>query len=140
MAIFKTKVVIVGQGLAGSLLVWELWQKGISFLVLDPCDGRSSSQAAGGLFYPLAARKLKMVELVDVQIPFMIERFHAIENILQKRFLFEKPSLKLISPYSITEWKTASENNLSHIIKEIQPEINYWPLGRYLAHYPRPHG
>lgn len=115
----KTDVVIAGQGLAGSLLAWELLRYGIEFRVFDPGDGRSASKAAGGLYYPLAARKLKEVELSAQQLPLMYNTFREIEKIIGKQFLFERPSLKLIRDDELEKWAKAQQNDLAHLISDI---------------------
>jgi len=43
---------IVGQGLAGSLLAWELIQRGCSVLVVDKGE-ENASQVAAGLINPV---------------------------------------------------------------------------------------
>jgi glycine/D-amino acid oxidase-like deaminating enzyme len=117
------EVAIAGQGLAGSLLAWELAKCGIDFRVFDPGDGRSASMAAGGLYFPLAARKLKEVDLSAQQLPLMKLTFSEIEKNLGKQFLYERPSLKLIKDDELESWVQAKRNELSHLISDIIPGI-----------------
>ncbi len=123
MGKLKTDIAIAGQGLAGSLLAWELWQHGADFRVFDPGSSNSASAAAGGLFYPLAARKMKEAELASEQIDLMKETFTAIEKVLQKRFLFEIPSLKLVKPEELPAWQLAAKTGIFHLVREIQPAV-----------------
>ncbi len=119
----KTDIAIIGQGLAGSLLAWELWQHGFDFRVFDPGSSNSASAAAGGLFYPLSARKLKEAELATEQIDLMKKTFTTIEKELQKRFLFDILSLKLVKQEELPAWQFAAETGISHLVKEIHPDI-----------------
>ena len=49
--------IIVGQGLAGSLLAWELIRRGRRVLVIDDGHRSSSSRVAAGLVNPLAGMR-----------------------------------------------------------------------------------
>ena len=56
---------IVGQGLAGSLLAWELEQAGQRVMVIDDPRYASASRAAGGLMNPVTGPRLAL--LPDLQ-------------------------------------------------------------------------
>ena len=49
---------VVGQGLAGSLLAWELEQAGQRVAVIDAPSRGAASRAAGGLMNPLTGPRL----------------------------------------------------------------------------------
>lgn len=49
--------IIVGQGLAGSVLALELIEKGLSIQVIDNNHYKSSSKIAGGLVHPMSFRR-----------------------------------------------------------------------------------
>jgi len=53
----QVDVLIVGQGLAGSLLAWTLMQRQYRVLVLDP-GGENASQVAAGLINPVTGQRL----------------------------------------------------------------------------------
>lgn len=53
-------VCIVGQGLAGSLLAWELLQRGVRVQISDDGHASSASMASGALINPLAGQRLAM--------------------------------------------------------------------------------
>lgn len=50
----------MGQGLAGSLLAWELARRGERLLVVDPLDDSAASRTAAGLLNPVTGRRLAM--------------------------------------------------------------------------------
>jgi len=50
------ETLIVGQGLAGTCLAWELWQRGADFLLVDRECGPASSQVAAGLVNPVTGK------------------------------------------------------------------------------------
>lgn len=50
------RILIIGQGLAGSTLAWELDRRGVDFLVVDRPLGETASRVAAGLFNPLMGK------------------------------------------------------------------------------------
>jgi glycine oxidase len=116
-----TQVLIVGQGLAGSLLAWELWQHGIDFRVMDPGEQHTSSKAAAGLFHPLVARKIRKADGVEEMLPVMKAAYSALENELEVKLLHEIPSAKLISIEEAPLWEMAMEGALKPYVQSIIP-------------------
>ncbi len=49
-------ILIVGQGLAGTAVAWQLWERGVPFLVVDPNEASTCSKVAAGLVTPITAR------------------------------------------------------------------------------------
>ncbi|QDU80351.1 bifunctional tRNA (mnm(5)s(2)U34)-methyltransferase/FAD-dependent cmnm(5)s(2)U34 oxidoreductase [Polystyrenella longa] len=68
---------IVGQGIAGSCLAWELWRRGKSFLLADPCPFVTTSKVAAGLMTPVTGQRLvpswRFLEFRNVALPFYRE-------------------------------------------------------------------
>jgi glycine oxidase len=56
----KTDFLIVGQGLAGSLLAWHLLEAGRRVLVVDRDEEATSSKVAAGLVTPLAGSRFHL--------------------------------------------------------------------------------
>ncbi len=52
----RTEFLIVGQGLAGSVLAWTLQARGADFRIIDRDEGAFCSQVAGGLINPISPR------------------------------------------------------------------------------------
>ena len=117
----STQVLIAGQGLAGSLLAWELWQHGIDFRVMDPSEQHTSSKAAAGLFQPLVARKIRQADGVEEMLPVMKAAYTALENELEVKLLHEIPSAKLISIEEAPLWEMAMEGALKPYVRSIIP-------------------
>lgn len=53
----RAPVLIVGQGLAGTLLAWELERAGRDFLVVDAGHGESASRVGAGLANPVTGER-----------------------------------------------------------------------------------
>lgn len=112
---------IVGQGLAGSLLAWELWHQGLDFRVVDPGEQHTSSKAAAGLFHPLVARKIRQADGVEHFLPAMKTVYTALEAELEIKLLYEIPSLKLIGPEEAPLWEMAKEGALKPFVRSNIP-------------------
>lgn len=54
----RAEVLIAGQGLAGTLLAWELEKAGVPFLIRDPGHAGSATAAAAGIINPITGRRL----------------------------------------------------------------------------------
>ena len=59
---------IIGQGLAGTVLAWNLIQRGRSVIVLDREDESTSSKVAAGLINPFVGMPAKIIPLRLQQI------------------------------------------------------------------------
>jgi glycine/D-amino acid oxidase-like deaminating enzyme len=74
----RPDVLVVGQGLAGTLLGWELEQAGIPFVVVDAGHDGAASTAAAGLINPVTGRRLVKSWRVDALLPLAREVYGAI--------------------------------------------------------------
>ena len=78
----KINTVIVGQGIAGSLVAFMLHRKKIPFLVIDPATQHTASKIAAGMFTPLSGKRKTIQPLVLEQIPFAIKIYHEISQLI----------------------------------------------------------
>ena len=60
---------ILGQGLAGTVLAWTLLQRGWDLAVVDDGHGSSSSRVAAGLINPVTGRRLVKTSDADRLLP-----------------------------------------------------------------------
>ncbi|MCO5230410.1 MAG: FAD-binding oxidoreductase [Chitinophagales bacterium] len=78
----KVDVLIVGQGLAGSVLSFLAIKRGLTVMVVDkPLLGRAS-YVAGGMFNPVTGRRIKKSWNYEVFYPKMVEVFEEIDKLL----------------------------------------------------------
>ncbi|AEI49374.1 NAD(P)/FAD-dependent oxidoreductase [Runella slithyformis] len=61
---------IVGQGIAGSILAWTLTQRGHHVLILNDPTLPAASKVSGGIFNPLTGKKLSRTWKADDLFPF----------------------------------------------------------------------
>jgi glycine/D-amino acid oxidase-like deaminating enzyme len=81
---------IVGQGVAGSVLAWTLDQRGCSVIVANDPAQPSASAVAAGIVNPLTGRKLVRTWKADDLFPFLHNFYTGIEQTLGVRFFHSK--------------------------------------------------
>ncbi|MEX2381386.1 MAG: FAD-binding oxidoreductase [Opitutales bacterium] len=81
---------IVGQGLAGSLLARALLARGRTVLVIDEENPSAASRVAAGLVNPVTGRKLVKTWKADTLLPFARGFYRARETELGKTLYSEK--------------------------------------------------
>jgi glycine/D-amino acid oxidase-like deaminating enzyme len=81
---------IVGQGVAGSVLAWTLDRRGCSVLLADDPALPSASGVAAGIVNPLTGRKLVRTWKADDLFPFLHQFYRDIEETLGVRFFQPK--------------------------------------------------
>ncbi|MEI6677352.1 MAG: FAD-binding oxidoreductase [Mariniphaga sp.] len=87
---------IIGQGLAGSLLAWELIQRGCKVIVVD--NGiENASQIAAGLINPITGMRFVKSTDVDILLPAAKEYYLNLEDFFQEAFFIEKPMLRIFN-------------------------------------------
>lgn len=83
--------IVVGQGLAGSLLGLELIRQGKEVMIFDRPDKNISSLVAAGLYNPVTGRRFTKTWLADELFPFLTDYYHQLEQELSARFFYPKP-------------------------------------------------
>ena len=133
-------VILVGQGLAGSILAWQLIQRRFNVVVIDENHRGSASMVAAGLINPITGMRLVKSWNVDSCLPVALDFFRSLETILQLPLYHEKTILRLFS--GVQEQKAYAKRHLqadyqdylgsSHEPDGIQPDSS--PLGGFNIH------
>ncbi len=82
---------IVGQGLAGSVLSYTLMEKGKKVLVIDNPGLPKASAVAAGIFNPFTGRRPVKTWMLDHLFPFLLRFYRGMEQKLQVRLLHPMP-------------------------------------------------
>jgi len=83
----KYDAIIIGQGLAGSLLAWELMRCGQSVLVIDNAHSESSSMVAAGMINPITGHRLNLTENFDRYLQSAMPVYEDLEKQLGSKFI-----------------------------------------------------
>jgi glycine/D-amino acid oxidase-like deaminating enzyme len=105
---------IVGQGLAGSVLAYTLCQEGCSVVVVDDNSLPSSSRVAGGLYNPVTGRKLSKTWMADPLFDYLEVFYPTLEQQLNAKFYYPQP---IYRPFHSVE----EQNTLT--AKTSEPEL-----------------
>ncbi len=81
--------IIVGQGIAGSLLAYKLLKADKKILLLNDESLPTSSQVAGGMFNPITGKNLDKTWLADKIFPYQREFYHSLEKEFNASFYHE---------------------------------------------------
>ncbi|MDP2902529.1 MAG: FAD-binding oxidoreductase [Methylovulum sp.] len=85
---------IIGQGLAGSLLAWELIARGCTVIIVD--NGKeNASEIAAGLINPITGRRFVKSADIDYLLPAAKQRYKQLAEFFRQDFYLEKPMLRL---------------------------------------------
>lgn len=101
--------IIVGQGLAGSAVAYQLLERKYRILVIDDPAANNSSRVAAGLFNPVTGKKMVKTWLADQIFPYLHEFYRAVEIRTGAHFFHPKPLYRpFISIEEQNEWMAKS--------------------------------
>lgn len=75
-------ILIVGQGLAGTMLGWELERAGISFAITDRGHANAATVAGAGLVNPITGRRLVKSWRIEALLPLARTAYRAMGDAL----------------------------------------------------------
>ena len=101
----KNDFLIVGQGLAGTMLAFEMLDRNMDFRIVSSPRKSKASLVAAGMINPLVFRRLTKSWMLEELLPIMHSRYAAIERLLDEKFYFEKKILKPLSEEETMLWK-----------------------------------
>jgi len=87
---------IIGQGLAGAILAWQLMQQGQSVLIVNRENLPSASRVAAGLFNPVTGQRFVLQPHAETIIPAARDFYKQLEQQFKHTFFFDKPMLRII--------------------------------------------
>lgn len=91
----KVDVLIIGQGLAGSLLAWELLKRDCRIMIIDNGE-ENASQVAAGLINPVTGIRLVKAPEIDTLLPIATRLYAELAEYFQQTFYIEKPMLRIL--------------------------------------------
>lgn len=124
----KTQVLIVGQGISGTMLSWFLYTSGVDFLVIENNKKNTSSRTSAGIINPVTGRRVVTVWMDDVIIPFAEKTYQQMEHHLNIKaitktsivdffpnpFMKESFQKKIDQDAPYISWENDEENYSAH--------------------------
>jgi glycine oxidase len=86
---------VVGQGIAGTLLAFELRRRNKRVLVIDKVHPASSTRVAAGLYNPIVYKTLEKSWLADQLVPAAHQAYEQLEVLTQAKFDYRMPIVKV---------------------------------------------
>lgn len=121
----KVDFIIVGQGLAGTLLAYELLSLGKLVFVFDDPEQLKASDVAAGMINPIVFKRMTKGWLVDDVIPQTELTYRKLENLLQESFYFQTPIHRILNEIEASFWNEKRiSNHLEEFIDSV-PEPNF---------------
>jgi len=122
--------IIVGQGLAGTLLAHELFRQNKTFVVLNDPSQIKSSDVAAGLINPVVFRRMTKSWLVDDAFPQMETTYQKLEELLNEQLYFPGRMLKILSEDKVNLWKEKTFASQLETYLEVEPNLNFRNPGK----------
>ena len=88
--------IIVGQGLAGSLLAQALLKAGKEVLVIDAAHQGAASKVAAGIINPITGRRFVKSWMIDQLLPEARRTYGELEALLGQKLLYERPIYRVL--------------------------------------------
>ena len=106
----KFDFIIVGQGLAGTLLAHDLIELEKSVIIIDTHLKASASRVAAGLINPISMKRC-IPAMPSNYLTTAFNRYSDLEDKLNSRFIFKKPLLRLFDALETKDlWIDKYEN------------------------------
>ena len=123
--------IIVGQGLAGTILHFHLWERNKNVLVIDNNHSKSSSLVAAGMYNPIVFKHVTKGYNVDNYSPYLGPFYRKIEKLLNSQFDFPINILrffKTIEQQNDFFSKTDEEGFSQYLISESESDVSELPV------------
>src|SRR3954451_10275129 len=118
--------IILGQGICGTFLSWNLLKAGKKILVIDERQKLSSTKVASGIINPVTGRRVVTTWMIEELLPFAWNAYTSIGNDIEETIIEQKntiafpPSAQMLQTYE----KRANEPN-SFTYRSIEDEEQF---------------
>ena len=105
-------ILIVGQGICGTMLSWFLHKAGKSFLVIDDNNANTPSKVAAGIINPVTGRRFVYSWMIDTVMPFAAETYNEIGIFINQKIIEQKSIIDFFpSPQMLHAFTTRLTEN-----------------------------
>jgi glycine/D-amino acid oxidase-like deaminating enzyme len=118
---------IIGQGIAGTVLAWTLLQRGVQIQIADAGFPHSSSSIAAGIINPVTGKRFVKSWRFDELYPFAKTAYKKMEAALGASIWRDQHILRLLgSPQEINDWSLRlSEPEYADVLGETTTAGNW---------------
>ena len=97
------KYLIVGQGLVGTWMSYQLEQAGISYKIINDETAQSASSVASGVMNPVTGRRIVQTWMIETILPYAVNAYTALQEKLDIHIIKNAPVVLLLSLIHISE-------------------------------------
>src|SRR6476620_11093394 len=124
----QTEVLIIGQGICGTMLSWFLEKEGKSFLVLDDERTNTATAAAAGIINPVTGRRYVYTWMIDTVMPFAVDTYEQVGGALQVAAVQQK---SIIDFFPSAQMRDAFATRIT----EDDPYLHSFPAQNHFNQY-----
>jgi len=96
----KYDYLIIGRGLAGTVMAYQLLERGNRVVIIDEKLKNTSSRVAAGLVNPFTGPKMVKSWRAEVLFPYLVEFYQKLQKRTKSSFFSER---KLYRPFTSTQ-------------------------------------
>jgi glycine oxidase len=100
-----THALIIGQGLAGSLLAWQLIQRGVRVTLVDDGHRSASSTVAAGLLNPVTGKRLTLAPLTRQWQQQALALYEQLCHHFGRPFFYPAPIARRVADDQVNRWQ-----------------------------------
>jgi glycine oxidase len=121
-------IIIVGGGLAGSVLTLQCIMQGKKAFLIDEPNLSLSSKVAAGIWNPVVFKRLTKSYLADDLLPYLYTFYQQAEILLQSNFIRDISILKFLKEqHEIDFWQKKMGADMAPYLNELQTNQTYHP-------------
>ena len=124
MDTFEQKILIIGQGLAGSLLAWHLSKAGQNITLVDHPNQKAASLAAAGIINPITGKRIAKTNNYELYFKSAKTCYQNLENEFGKSFFFLKTIKRIFKNKKEKEIidRKIHELEYSYLVKDVKED------------------
>ncbi len=120
--------IIIGQGLCGTFLSWNLMRAKQKVLVIDQSIANSASKIASGVINPVTGRRIVRTWEIETLMPFAVEAYTTLGDELGVHLITQ---CNMVDFYSTPQMKQAFEQRLTTEKEYLRYPLNTNELFKY---------